>query len=50
MVNLAQEGTHNETVKNLALISSIIDGIEDCAKDGGEEFFTEMHRVPITNL
>ena len=19
--------------------------IEDCAKDGGEEFFTEMHRV-----
>ena len=26
------------------------DEIEDCAKDGGEEFFTEMHRVRITNL
>ena len=24
--------------------------IEDCAKDGGEEFFTEMHCVRITNL
>ena len=24
--------------------------IEDCAKDGGEEFFIEMHRVRITNL
>ena len=24
--------------------------IEDCAKDGGEEFFTEMHSVRITNL
>ena len=24
--------------------------IEDCAKDGGEEFFTEMHLVRIANL
>ena len=24
--------------------------IDDCAKDGGEEFFTEMHCVRITNL
>ena len=24
--------------------------IEDCAKDGDEEFFTEMHCVRITNL
>ena len=24
--------------------------IEDCAKDGGEEFFTKMHCVRITNL
>ena len=24
--------------------------IEDCAKDGGEEFFTELHCVRITNL
>ena len=24
--------------------------IEDCAKDGGEEFFTEMHCVRITNV
>ena len=24
--------------------------IEDCAKDGGEEFFTEVHCVRITNL
>ena len=24
--------------------------IEDCAKDGGEEFFTEMHCVRIKNL
>ena len=24
--------------------------IEDCAKDGGEEFFTEMHCVRIINL
>ena len=23
---------------------------EDCTKDGGEEFFTEMHFVRITNL
>ena len=23
---------------------------EDCAKDGGEEFFTEIHRVRTTNL
>ena len=24
--------------------------IEDCAKDGAEEFFTEMHCVRITSL
>ena len=24
--------------------------IEDCAKDGGEEFFTEMHCIRITDL
>ena len=24
--------------------------IEDCAKDGGKEFFTKMHCVRITNL
>ena len=24
--------------------------IEDCAKDGGEEFFTKMHCVRIANL
>ena len=27
-----------------------VTAIEDCAKDGGEEFFTEMHCVRITNL
>ena len=30
-----------------AILATII---EDCAKDGGEEFFTEMHCVRITNL
>ena len=24
--------------------------IEDCAKDGGDEFFTEKHCVRVTNL
>ena len=27
-----------------------LSAIEDCAKDGGEEFFTEMHCVRSTNL
>ena len=26
------------------------DSIEDCANDGGEEIFTKMHCVQITNL
>ena len=26
------------------------DSIEDCPKDGGEEFFTEMHWVRMTSL
>ena len=31
-------------------LRSIDHVIEDCAKDGGEEFFTEIHWVRITNL
>ena len=30
--------------------AAIDEAIEECAKDGGEEFFTEMHCVRITNL
>ena len=37
----------NDLSKTLATRKNLI---EDCAKDGGEEFFTEMHRVRITNL
>ena len=32
------------------LIFSTFNSIEDCAKDGGEEFLTEMHCAQITNL
>ena len=32
--------------KEIQMVSTI----EDCAKDGGKEFFTEMHCVRITNL
>ena len=32
-----------DTIENVSLI-------EDCAKDGDEKFFTEMHCVRITHL
>ena len=44
-------------VKNDPVLSVALDlpakswlSIEDCAKDGGEEFFSEMHCLRITNL
>ena len=41
-----QKGSGSQTQKN----RSVCQTIEDCAKDGGEEFFTEMHCIRITNL
>ena len=42
-------GPHNETEKNFALSSSIINGIDDCTKDGGEELFTKMQCIFYSN-
>ena len=33
----------------IAILSFDVSTIDDCAKDGGEEFFTEMHCVLWSN-
>ena len=41
--------THKQTNKQTQFSHPSEPLIEDCTKDGGEEFFTEMHCVRITN-
>ena len=38
------------SIQNVRLSGVFVAAIDDCAKDGGEELITKMHRVRIASL